>query len=124
MIKKISLCIMAAFYFGAGIYHFLRPELYEKIMPGWLPWQRALIYITGACEILFSILLFPITTRRAAAWGIIILLILVFPANVQMMLNYWHQRHPGLWLSILRLPMQALLIWWAYGFTQLKKTGG
>lgn len=55
-----------------------------------------------------------------AAWGIVLLLIAVFPANVQMMLNYKAQSNPFLWLSVLRLPLQGLLIWWAFQYATQK----
>jgi uncharacterized membrane protein len=46
------------------------------------------------------------------------LLIAIFPANIQMLVNYLHQNHAGLWLAIARLPLQAVLIWWAYLYTK------
>lgn len=87
-------------------------------MPSWLPWHYPLIYISGICEMVFGILLLPKATRRLAAWGIILLLIAVFPANIQMMLNYQQEHDPNLWIAILRLPLQPLLIWWAWQFTK------
>jgi uncharacterized membrane protein len=117
-LKKISLYAMAAFYIVAGVNHFINPSFYKIIMPPWLPWHYALIYISGVCEILLGLLLIPPATRKLAAWGIILLLLAVFPANVQMMLNYRHDQNPNLWIAILRLPVQLLLIWWAYRFTK------
>jgi len=116
--KKISLYVLATFYMLAGVYHFVNPWVYKKIMPPWLPGHYQLIYISGAFEILLGALLLPPATRRTAAWGIIVLLVAVFPANIQMMLNYREQQHPWLWIVILRLPVQVLLIGWAYGFTK------
>ena len=52
-------------------------------MPPYLPYQTAAIYFTGACEIIFGLLLLPQRTRRVAAILIIILLIVVFPANIE-----------------------------------------
>jgi uncharacterized membrane protein len=118
--KKIALYIMAVFYMTAGAYHFINPFFYKKIMPPWLSWHYSLIYISGVCEIIFGLLLIPVPTRRLAAWGIIILLVAVFPANIQMMLNYRHQQNPNLWITVLRLPLQPLFIWWAYQFTKNK----
>jgi uncharacterized membrane protein len=116
--KKTGLYIMAALYVAAGINHFIHPEFYRKIMPPWLPFHDGLIFISGIFEILFALLLLLPVTRRLAAWGIIALLIAVFPANIQMMLNYQQENNPGLWLAVLRLPLQVLLIWWAYSFTK------
>ena len=117
-VKKISLFAMSLFYIIAGINHFIHPMFYKKIMPPYIPWHMLLIYASGMMEILLSILLIPLTTRRIAAWGIIILLIAIFPANINMMLNYWNEKNPDLWITILRLPMQIVLIWWAYIFTK------
>ena len=111
---------MALLYIAAGINHFLHPAVYIEIMPHWLPAPKALVYITGIFEIVLGIMLVPLITRRTGAWGIILLLIIILPANVQMMLNYLHEGNPRLWISILRLPLQLLLIWWAYGLTKLK----
>ena len=109
---------MSTFYIAAGANHFLHPEVYRKIMPLWIERHEELIMISGAGEILFALLLLLPETRRIAAYGIIVLLIAVFPANIQMMLNFFHEHSPRLWLSILRLPLQIVLIWWAYSFTK------
>ena len=109
---------MAAFYIAAGINHFIHPEFYKKIMPPWVGWHDALIFLSGVCEILFALLLIPRHTRVIGAWCMIALLVGIFPANIQMMLNYLHQKNPGLWLTVLRLPLQLVLIWWAYLFTK------
>ena len=119
--EKTGLVIMAAFYVIAGVYHFINPDFYKKIMPPWLPGHYFIIYFTGFCEIVFGLLLIPKQTRKPAAWSIIVLLVVVFPANIQMMLNYWHAQSPYLWLAILRLPIQLLLIWWAYIFARKRK---
>ena len=112
---------MAAFYVMAGVNHFINPDFYKKIMPPWLPWHYLIIYFTGVCEIVFGLLLLPKQTRKPAAWGIIVLLVAVFPANIRMMLDFWHQHSPYLWLAILRLPLQLLLIGWAYLFVKNRK---
>jgi uncharacterized membrane protein len=119
--KKVSLYIMSVFYIGAGINHFLHEEMYMKIMPPWLPFPDALVYTSGVCETIFGMLLLFPRTRSFAAWCIILLLIFIFPANIQMMLNYMHESNPGLWATIVRLPLQIVLIWWAYLFTKKKQ---
>ncbi|MBL0308634.1 MAG: DoxX family protein [Bacteroidetes bacterium] len=116
--KTLSLFIMAALYVAAGVNHFWHPKFYLKIMPPWLPWHHQLVIISGVCEIALGLLLLFSSTRSVAAWGIILLLIAVFPANIQMMLDYWNKSNPKLWVTILRLPLQLILIWWAYTFTK------
>ena len=109
---------MALLYVAAGINHFVNPDIYLNIMPPYLPQPNLLVYISGLLEILLGLLLLPRLTRRVAAWGIILLLIAVFPANIQMAINYGQTNHPGLWISLLRLPLQIVLIWWAWTFTK------
>jgi uncharacterized membrane protein len=117
-VKKISLYLMIIFYLVAGLNHFIHPEFYLKIMPPWIPYHKMLISIRGICEILFALLLvFPLT-RRTGAVCIILLLVAIFPANIQMTQNYLHENNPFLWLAIIRLPFQILLIWWAYIFSK------
>jgi uncharacterized membrane protein len=73
--------------------------------------------ISGACEIVFGLLLIPDTTRSIAAWLIIVLLIAIFPANIQMSINFKRKNNPYFWITIVRLPLQFLLIWWAWSYT-------
>ena len=109
---------MVLFYTGAGINHFIRPAFYLKIMPAWLPLHNELVFLSGVAEILCAaLLLFP-KTRRFGAYCTIALLIGVFPANIQMLIDYARTGNPLLWIAILRLPIQLLLIWWAYVFTK------
>lgn len=109
---------MSVLYVVAGVNHFWHKAMYLAIMPAWLSYHEALVLLSGAFEILLGLLLIPLRTRHLAAWGIILLLLAVFPANIQMMLNFMHMQHPYTWLTIARLPLQLLLIWWAYGFTK------
>ena len=103
---------------AAGINHFVHPKLYMSIMPPWLPAQGALVAVSGVLEILLGLLLILPKTRKLAAWGLVLLLIAVLPANVQMSVNYHHEENPRLWIVVLRLPLQLLLIWWAYKYTK------
>ena len=120
--KKISLYIMILFYAGAGINHFINPSFYLQIMPAWLPLHKELVFISGVAEIVCALFLLFAKTRRLGAYCTIALLIAIFPANIQMLLDYYHNNNPMLWVAILRLPIQLLLIWWAYGFTKPRLT--
>lgn len=108
--------VLAVFFVVAGANHFISPAIYLGMMPPWLPWPEAMNVISGAAEMLGGVgLLLPLT-RRAAGWGLIALLIAVFPANVHVAL----QGHmPGTNFSPLalwwRLPFQAVFlgaVWW------------
>ena len=117
-LRTMSKYAMAAFYVLAGANHFLNPALYLKIMPPYLPWHRFLVELSGACEIWLGLLLLVPRLMRWAAWGLIALLIAVFPANVQM------AAHPELYPKIpvaalwARLPLQAVFMAWAYVYTR------
>ena len=119
--RRYSLYLMALLYIAAGSNHFVNPPFYEKIMPPYLPHHAFLIFITGVFEITFAVLLLPRQTRRAAAWLIILLLVFIFPANVQMTVDYYRNGNPYLWAAILRLPLQFVLIWWALRYTKKGK---
>jgi uncharacterized membrane protein len=110
--------LMALAFVAAGTNHFLHPAPYVAIMPPALPAPELLVAISGVVEILLGLLLLFRPTRRFAAIGIIVLLVAVFPANIQMAINWVREGHPHLWLALLRLPLQGLLIWWAALYTR------
>jgi uncharacterized membrane protein len=106
--------LAAAFYVIAGSLHFIRPEFYLKIMPPYVPWHLAMVYLSGALEILGGLGLLVPQTRRAAAWGLVALLIAVFPANVYMATNPIEAGAASLSPAFRwgRLPLQLPLVWW------------
>jgi uncharacterized membrane protein len=118
--KSIGCVLLAVLMVAAGVMHFLAPAVYVRIVPRWLPAPRALVLVSGVFEILGGIGLLVPETRSAAAWGLIALFIAVFPANVNMAVNrIGFGRKPGpAWLWWARLPLQAVLIAWAYVFTR------
>jgi uncharacterized membrane protein len=106
-----------AFVF-AGLNHFINPAFYLRIMPPYLPWHEFFVQLSGICEVFLGVLLFVPKYSRFAAWGLIALLIAVFPANVYMAMNseIFPDINPVfIWL---RLPIQFLLIAWAFWFTK------
>ncbi|MCF2444884.1 DoxX family protein [Dyadobacter sp. CY345] len=117
--KFFFVYLMSAFFIFAGIVHFLKPGVFLEIMPKFLPYPLQLVYISGACEILFAVLLAIPSTRHIGAWLIILLLIAVFPANIQMALTFYKEKNPYLWVALLRLPLQFALIWWAWLYTKI-----
>jgi uncharacterized membrane protein len=114
---RFFLYLMAVFYIAAGINHFVHPDPYVKMMPPYIPYPDALVFISGVCEGVLGVLLLPAVTRPYAAWGIIALLIAVFPANIQMAVDAYHTGHPPLWLALARLPLQLPLVWWAWKYS-------
>jgi len=112
--QKIGLTLAAVLYVVAGALHFVQTDTYLKIMPPYIPWHMALVRISGVCEVLGGVGLLLPQTRRAAAWGLIALLIAVFPANVYMAANPIEAGAATI-APILRwgrLPLQVLLGWW------------
>ncbi len=108
-----------AFIF-AGINHFLNAEFYLRMMPPVLPFPVFLIYLSGAAEIALGVLLLIPKYTRLAAFGLIALLIAVFPANIYMALNpnIFPEFSPA--AQLIRLPLQLVLIAVAYWFTRSK----
>jgi uncharacterized membrane protein len=105
----------------AGVNHFRAPDIYLKIMPPYLPFHRPFVLISGVFEIALGALLLVPQVSWLAAWGLIALLIAIFPANIYL---YQHQEilpGPPL-LHLLRLPLQGVLIWWAWIYTKQERT--
>jgi len=102
---------IAILFTVAGALHFLIPNVYMRVVPPLLPWPYALVLISGAAEIAGGLGMLFTSTRVAAAWGLIALLIAVFPANIYM--AQAHLMGPA-WSLWARLPLQGLLIWWVY----------
>jgi len=121
MLPTINLLTMALLYIAAGANHFVNPSVYLKLIPPYLPDHAALNYAAGLAEIIGGVLLcFPVT-RSFAAWGLIAMLIAFLPAHIYMI-----QQAPipmGIFtitpfIAWVRMPLQLLLIYWAYGFTK------
>jgi uncharacterized membrane protein len=112
--------LLAAFFVVAGILHFLFPQPYMRMVPPLLPWPMAIVWVSGVAEILGGIGLLFSPSRRPAAWGLVLLLIAVFPANIYMAVAHVH--YAGLlgqsWAQWLRLPLQLPLIYWAWRYTR------
>jgi uncharacterized membrane protein len=117
---RIPRLLMGALYITTGTLHFLITRRYVAIMPPYLPAPRTLVLISGAAEIVggVGVLVPSPPIRRAAAWGLVALLIAVMPANLYMVTD--NQKFPGipLWIAVLRLPMQLPLIYWAFRYTR------
>ena len=116
---------MALFYAVAGVAHFLAPRAFERVVPPQLPRPKLLVYLSGAAEIVLGVGVLFERTRRRSAWGIVALLIAVFPANVYTVTDdvapelvpdrFADAARVAAWL---RLPMQAVLVGWAWLYTR------
>lgn len=116
--EKLRL-ILAACIFVAGVAHFVVAQPFIKIVPEALPHPRFLVYYSGVIEIFLAIALLIPAWSRPAAWGLVGLFIAVYPANINMAVN--HIKLTGIpsgnWFQAIRLPLQAVLIAWAWWYT-------
>ena len=116
--KYISKIVFGVLFIAAGANHFRDPKFYEAIMPPYLPLHYALVIISGVAEIVLGVGLLIPKLSVYSAWGIILLLVAVFPANIHMAMN------PDLYPAIppialwVRLPLQGVLIAWAFWYTR------
>lgn len=115
-LETISLWIMASLYIIAGVNHFVMPHFYEKIIPPFFSNPKLINWLSGIAEVILGVLLLIPAYTSMAAWGVIALLIAVYPANIYHFMKGWRKKRMVAVLA-LRLPLQFLLIWWAYSFT-------
>lgn len=111
------LYLMAFIYVVAGINHFRSPKLYKKIIPPYFPNPKLLNILSGAIEIILGAALLVPELSNYAAWGIIALLIAVFPTHIYMFQNPKARMGMPKWALLLRMPFQLVLIYWAYTYT-------
>lgn len=115
-IKLITIYFMSISYTYVGVRHFIDPDFFLAIMPNYLPYHLEFVYLSGIAEISFGILLFFKKTRTYGAYGLIILLVCVFPANIHLVESELSQSILGVTKNqtIIRLPFQILFISLAY----------
>lgn len=124
-LKRPLVYVMGISYVVAGVMHFVAPKVYAQIVPPSLPRPLELVYLSGVAEIALGVGVLFRRTRRVAAWGIVALLVAVFPANVHMATHdvvidgapegIRDPSDVALWA---RLPLQAVLILWAWWYTR------
>ena len=115
-----ALLFTGVLFIIAGILHFVMPKFYLAMMPGYLPMPLLLVHVSGVFEVLGGAGLLLPATRTAAAVGLILLLLAIFPANIEM-LRLAHLRGAStLFIAAcwLRLPLQPLLMWWVWRVSQ------
>ena len=121
--RTISRIILATFFVVAGVNHFLRPHAYITMIPPYVPFPSAMNVISGAAEIVGGIAVLLPRLRRAAGWGLIALLIAVFPANLHVALHGWDGVTIPAWVLWARLPLQVALIVWVYASCLARQKG-
>jgi uncharacterized membrane protein len=130
IVKNVFLAIFVFFYVSSGVNHFLTPDFYLKLMPPYIPYPLQIIYLSGVIEILLGVGAAIPRFRARAAWAVIFMLISFMPVHIHMVVHpelYPDVPEIGLWL---RIVVQGVLIWWAYGYAKaisfgaLLKSGG
>lgn len=118
MLLILSLGLLALLFVAGGVNHFVNPKFYLSMMPDYLPAHALLVQLSGVFEVLGGIGLLVPATRTYAGYGLLALLVAVFPANLNMALH--PDKFPGvpLWGLYLRLPLQAVLMAWVYWATR------
>ncbi len=123
--RRIAWVIASLFFMGAGVMHLRHPEPFVKIVPPFVPWPLVMVYVSGVAEIAGGLGLLFLRFRRAAAWGLVALLVAVFPANLYMAMEDVQVTAtplPG-WVLWARLPLQPVLIWWVLWCSRPAATG-
>ena len=107
---------MSIAYAYVGVRHFIDPDFFLAIMPNYLTFHLEFVYLSGLAEVILGLMLLSKKTRKTGAIGLIILLILVFPANIHLVQSELSQSLLGVTReqAVIRLPFQALFIMIAY----------
>ncbi|XLS28214.1 MauE/DoxX family redox-associated membrane protein [Flavobacteriaceae bacterium M23B6Z8] len=116
MTQPWHLITLALIFLVAGIFHFLRPKAFMRVMPRYLPAHKLLVYISGGLEILAGIGLLFELTQRLAALLIIGMLIAFLPVHIYMIANKKAGLNLPRWVLYVRLVLQWFLIFWAYQY--------
>ena len=117
MEKPWHLYVMALIYLFAGINHFRKPQIYYKIIPPFITNKKFINELSGLLEIMLAIYLCVPIFSNLAAISIMILLLFLFPANIYMVIEEKASLGLPKWVLYLRLPLQIVLIYWAYQYT-------
>ncbi len=107
---------MVVIYVIAGIMHFVRPKMYLRILPGYLPGHKALVAISGVAEIVIGIALCFPETKNFAIYAVIVMLTFFLPAHFHMLFNKKASMGIAKWVLIARIPLQFALMFWAYWY--------
>lgn len=117
--RKFLFWLMPAVYIILGIYHFINPGFYLALMPEWLPQHEYANYAGGIAEIILGIGLIPQQTRKISAWSIIAMLIVFFfVIHIPAVIKFYGENTIWFWISVVRLPIQFYLVWWAFKYTK------
>ena len=117
-IKPFSIIVMSWFYISAGLLHFTNTNWFLQIVPPYLPLKLELVYVSGFFEIIFGLMLVLPSWRYYAGWGLVLLLIAVYPANIYLAQTNGVAMNTSALVAWGRLPFQFLFIGIAYWHTK------
>jgi len=116
MTEPTGLYIMASLYIFGGAMHFIRPKMYMRIMPRYLPYHKILVYLSGIAEILLGIGLFIPELKKISLFGIMAMLAVFLLVHFYMLSGKKASAGIPKWILILRIPLQFGLMYWAYSY--------
>lgn len=116
MEQDFNIYLISGIFIVAGILHFLFPNVYLRIMPRYIPYPKAMVFWSGVFEIFGGVGFFFSFSRTFSAYGLILLLVAVFPANIDMFRQAYKKRGVTFYTlaTLLRLPIQFWLMVWVY----------
>lgn len=109
--------LMGVIFVLAGMNHFRKPKMYERIMPPYIPAHNTMVLLSGIAEMILGFMLMTKNSQVIAAWAIIAMLIVFLPIHIYMLQNEKAAMKLPKWTLILRIPLQLGLIYWAYLYT-------
>lgn len=109
--------LMGVLYILAGMNHFRKPKMYERIIPPYIPAHSTVVLLSGVAEMILGFMLLNKNTQVEAAWGIIVMLLAFISVHIFMIQNKDAALKLPKWLLILRLPLQLGLMYWAFLYT-------
>jgi uncharacterized membrane protein len=117
--RRLSRGLLAVFFVGSGVNHFVMPRAYEQIVPPRLQGDaKRVVAVSGVAEIVGGLAVLPSRTRRLAGPGLVALLAAIFPANLYMARSPERFRRIPRWALYGRLPLQPMMMWWAWRATR------
>jgi len=117
-LRTLSAWLMGLAYIATGINHFWHPKFYLNIMPPYLPSHDLLVQLSGVAEIVLGLMMFIPRYRKLAAWGIMAMLIVFMTVHIHMVMNPHLFKDVPEYILWLRIPLQFVLILWAYWHTR------
>ena len=117
-IKPFSIIVMSWFYISAGLLHFTNTNWFLQIVPPYLPLKLEFVYVSGFFEIIFGFMLILPSWRYYAGWGLVLLLIAVYPANIYLAQTNGAAMNTSALVAWGRLPFQFIFIGIAYWHTK------